>query len=296
MAGDRVTHQTSPLVEVDCTAHTYPDGTTGMHDIEFAVYPDEIVAVCGENGAGKSTLLEHLNGILVPDEGELRIRGESAADDPDVARREVGFVFQDADTQLVAPTVIDDVMFGPKNYGATDEEARERAQAALEEMDAGHLTERVPHYLSGGEKRLVALAGVGAMDPSVVVMDEPLSGLDPVRAKRVIEMIERLHDEGVSLVLSTHDVDFAAGIADRVSVMAEGKQIGHGTPQEVFYDEELLEQANLEPPTAVHIARRAQLASDEQLVTEDELVRLLAQKPTKTDGVEVAPFDGNAPD
>jgi len=264
------------LLDLTCQSHTYPDGTVGIHDVEFTVDEKEIVAVCGPNGAGKSTLLEHCNGLLTPDEGELKIEGEPIKrGDIDRARKAVGLVFQDADTQLVAPTVIDDVMFGPKNFGATDEEARQRAETALEAVDAKHLIDRIPHYLSGGEKRLVALAGIAALDPKIIVMDEPLAGLDPARGKRVVAMIERLHEESVSFVLSTHDVDLAAEIADRICIMADGNIVGQGTPEEVFYDSKLLEQANLEPPTTVRVAGDADLAGDTRPVTEDDLVTLI---------------------
>ena len=264
------------LLDLTCRSHTYPDGTVGIHDVEFTVQQKEIVAVCGPNGAGKSTLLEHCNGLLTPDEGELRIEGEPVTKETiDRVRRTVGFVFQDADTQLVAPTVVDDVMFGPKNFGAGDEEARQRAETALEAVDASHLTDRIPHYLSGGEKRLVALAGIVALDPKVIVMDEPLAGLDPARGKRVVAMIERLHDDGVSFVLSTHDVDLAAEVADRICVMADGNIVGGGTPKEVFYDFDLLEAANLEPPTAVRIAGDVDLAGETHPVTEADLVALV---------------------
>jgi len=170
------------LVELQCEAHTYPDGTVGMHDVDFSVYPDEVVALVGGNGAGKSTLLEHLNATLVPDDGELVVDGTVITEDNKAhARQQVGFVFQDADTQLVAPTVLDDVLFGLQNYGVSGTEAEERAKQALETVDAGHLVDRVPHYLSGGEKRLVGLAGVLVLEPNVIVLDEPRAGHDPTR-------------------------------------------------------------------------------------------------------------------
>ncbi|WP_082256235.1 energy-coupling factor ABC transporter ATP-binding protein [Haloferax sp. ATB1] len=246
-----------------------------MHDVEFSVFPDEVVALVGGNGAGKSTLLEHLNATLVPDDGELVVGGTPISEDNKArARREVGFVFQDADTQLVAPTVLDDVMFGLQNYGVPVDEAREHAREALTTVDAGHLEDRIPHYLSGGEKRLVGLAGVLVLEPSVVVLDEPLAGLDPERSRLVAERIQKIHQDGISVVLSTHDLDFAAEVADRVCVMADGNVVGGGTPREVFYDDALLDEANLHPPSAVRVARDAGLAAA-QPVTEAELVSLL---------------------
>ncbi|MFW6385432.1 MAG: energy-coupling factor ABC transporter ATP-binding protein [Halodesulfurarchaeum sp.] len=266
-----------PLIELTCHSHTYPDGTVGVHDIEFDVHPGEIVAVVGGNGAGKSTCLEHLNATLVPDDGNLLIKGtDITRDNRDYARSEVGFVFQDADTQLVAPTVLDDVTFGLHNRGVDGEEAVERARKALAAVDAAHLEDRVPHYLSGGEKRLVGLAGVLVLEPSVIVLDEPFAGLDPERSTLIADRIREIHEEnGISIVLSTHDLDVAAELGDRICVMHEGNDIGGGSPREVFYDEALLAQANLTPPTAVRIARKLGLGGERRPVTESELVDLL---------------------
>jgi cobalt/nickel transport system ATP-binding protein len=248
-----------------------------MHDVEFDVYPNEVVALVGGNGAGKSTLLEHLNATLVPDDGELVVDGTSITEDNKAhAKKEVGFVFQDADTQLVAPTVLDDVMFGLQNYGTSGKEAKERGREALATVDAGHLEDRIPHYLSGGEKRLIGLAGVLVLEPSVIVLDEPLAGLDPERSRLVADRIEQVHEGGMSVVLSTHNLEFAAEVADRVCVMADGNIIGSGTPREVFYDDALLDEANLHPPSPVRVARGAGLDSGAQPITERDLEPILA--------------------
>jgi cobalt/nickel transport system ATP-binding protein len=286
----------SPLVDLQCEAHTYPDGTVGMHDVEFSVYPEEVVALVGGNGAGKSTLLEHLNATLVPDDGGLVVDGTPISEDNKAhARREVGFVFQDADTQLVAPTVLDDVLFGLQNYGVPGHEAKQRAREALATVDASHLEDRIPHYLSGGEKRLVGLAGVLVLEPSVVVLDEPLAGLDPERSQLVADRIQQIHREGISVVLSTHDLEFAAEVADRVCVMADGNVIGSGTPREVFYDDALLDDANLHPPSAVRVARDAGLEATAQPVTEADLVALLTEA-RDSETVRTPPPDGSGHD
>jgi len=288
-SGDR-----TPLVDLRCEAHTYPDGTVGMHDVDFSVDPDEVVALVGGNGAGKSTLLEHLNATLVPDEGELVVDGTAITEDNKPhARRAVGFVFQDADTQLVAPTVLDDVLFGLQNYGTTGEAAERRAREALATVDAAHLEDRVPHYLSGGEKRLVGLAGVLVLEPSVVVLDEPLAGLDPERSRLVAERIRQIHEEGISVVLSTHDLGFAAEIADRVCVMADGNVVGSGTPRAVFYDDDLLDRANLHPPAAVRIARDAGLAASARPVTEAGLVGLLSDRGASSETLRAESLDSS---
>jgi len=284
----------SPLIELQCHSHTYPDGTVGVHDIEFDVYPDEIVAVVGGNGAGKSTCLEHLNATLVPDEGQLVVNGtEITGANRGYARSEVGFVFQDGDTQLVAPTVLDDVTFGLHNRGVTGDEAIERAREALAAVDAAHLEDRVPHYLSGGEKRLVGLAGVLVLDPSVIVLDEPFAGLDPDRSRMVADRLREINEGGISVVFSTHDLDVAAELADRVCVMHDGNDLGGGTPREVFYDDELLSRANLQPPTPVRIARDLGL-HDRRPVTEAELVELLSAADGSTTATRDVRPDGGA--
>jgi len=284
----------APLVDLRCEAHTYPDGTVGMHDVEFSVSPDEVVALVGGNGAGKSTLLEHLNATLVPDDGELVVDGTAITEDTKAhARQQVGFVFQDADTQLVAPTVLDDVMFGLQNYGVSGAEPEERAKRALETVDAGHLVDRVPHYLSGGEKRLVGLAGVLVLEPSVIVLDEPLAGLDPTRSRLVADRIHQIHSDGISVVLSTHDLEFAAEVADRICVMADGNIVGTGTPKEVFYNDELLDRANLHPPAAVRVARDAGFGETVRPVTEADLVGLLTNTDVDSPAVQTPSVDNN---
>ena len=294
MSGDQ-SADAGPLVDLHCEAHTYPDGTVGMHEVDFQVYPDEVVALVGGNGAGKSTLMEHLNATLVPDDGELVVDGTPITEDNKAhARKEVGFVFQDADTQLVAPTVLDDVLFGLQNYGVPADEAEERAREALATVDAGHLGDRIPHYLSGGEKRLVGLAGVLVLEPSVIVLDEPLAGLDPERSRLVAERVRTIHDEGISVVLSTHDLEFAAEVADRICVMHDGNVIGDGTPREVFYDPELLAKANLHPPSAVRVARDAGLDTETRPVTEAELVELFTG--SESERTATSQLDGHRTD
>jgi len=267
------------LIDLHCEAHTYPDGTVGMHEIDFTVYPNEVVVLVGGNGAGKSTLLEHLNATLVPDEGQLVVNGTLITEDNKAhARREVGFVFQDANTQLVAPTVLDDVMFGLQNNSIPSNEAKQQAQEALATVGADHLEDRVPHYLSGGEKRLIGLAGVLVLDPSVIVLDEPLAGLDPERSQVVTERLQQIHKNGISIVLSTHDLEFAATIGDRICVMSNGNIAGSGAPHEVFYDDVLLNDADIHPPNAVRVARDAGLDTSTRPVTEADLVSLLSDK------------------
>ncbi len=274
-----------PLLHLDCLSHVYSDGTKGIHELCFKVFPKEIVAICGPNGAGKSTLLEHLNGILIPTDGEIIYGGQRInKGNIEVLRRAVGLVFQDADSQLIAPTVIDDVMFGPMNSGSTVAEARELASWALGLVGFNEL-KKIPHYLSGGEKRLVAIAGIIAMKPHIVVVDEPTSDLDPNNSEKVERLIMRLRDElGLSVVVSTHDMDLAARIADRLYVLKKGSVIAEGSPRTIFYDQKLLEDASLKPPSAVQMYRalfeEGIITQPAQPLSPDDLFLLLKERGT----------------
>jgi len=274
-----------PLLHLDCLSHTYSDGTVGIHDLCFKVFPKEIVGVCGPNGSGKSTLLEHLNGILIPSEGEIMLAGERIdKKNPKKLRRSVGLVFQDADSQLFAPTVMDDVMFGPINTGMPPAEAKKAAEWALDLVGFAEKT-KIPHYLSGGEKRLVAIAGVIAMKPKIVAVDEPTSDLDPVNAEKIEKLLLKLRDElGLSVVISTHDMDLASRISDRVYILKKGVVLAEGSPKDLFYDEGLLQEARLKPPEVVGIYKR--LVKDRVLddgsrpITRDELLSLIENRVT----------------
>jgi len=243
------------LIHVDCASHTYPDGSIGIHDMCFSVLKHEIVALCGPNGSGKSTLIEHLNGILIPSEGEIWVNGRSiTGGERTDLWKEVGVVFQRSDDQLFAPTVLDDVMFGPLNMGIPVDEAKAAATAALEAVGAADLVHKLPNYLSGGQKRLVSIAGILAMRPKVIALDEPTSDLDPVHSERIEDLITDLKERfSISVVIATHDLDFAARVADRVCLVKNGSIFAEGTPAEVFYDPALIADAGLKVPQIVRV-------------------------------------------
>lgn len=243
------------LIHVDCASHTYPDGSIGIHDMCFSVLRHEIVALCGPNGSGKSTLIEHLNGILIPSEGEIWVNGRSiTGGERTDLWKEVGVVFQRSDDQLFAPTVLDDVMFGPLNMGIPVDEAKAAATAALEAVGAADLVHKLPNYLSGGQKRLVSIAGILAMRPKVIALDEPTSDLDPVHSERIEDLITDLKERfSISVVIATHDLDFAARVADRVCLVKNGSIFAEGTPAEVFYDPALIADAGLKVPQIVRV-------------------------------------------
>jgi len=234
------------LVEARELSFAYPDGTPALHGVSCRFTHGEAVGIVGANGAGKSTLLLHFNGLLLPGSGEARI-GELPVTAGTRAQihRTVGYVFQDADDQLFMPTVEEDVAFGPLNMGLPPDEARARVRAALEAVGAAHLARRAPYRLSGGEKRAVAIAGVLAMSPSVLVLDEPSAGLDPAARRRLIALLRTFTH---TKIIATHDLDLVLDVCTRVLVMREGAIEADGPPVAIFADVELLRRCHLEPP------------------------------------------------
>jgi cobalt/nickel transport system ATP-binding protein len=274
--------KTRELIHVDCASHVYPDGSVGIHDMCFYVQKNEIVALCGPNGSGKSTLIEHLNGLLMPSRGNIAVNGKSITmgEHTDLWR-EVGVVFQRSDDQLFAPTVLDDVMFGPLNMGLSTDAARGAAMQALEEVGAADLVGKLPNYLSGGQKRLVALAGILAMKPSIIAMDEPTSDLDPVHSGMVERLIFNLKERfGISVVIATHDLDLAARIADRICLVRNGSVFAEGAPAEIFYDGELLQETGLKPPQIVQVyqayCHKLGIVPDRHPITIDEMMNTIS--------------------
>jgi cobalt/nickel transport system ATP-binding protein len=233
-------------VEARGLTFTYPDGTPALDGVSFRLVHGESVAVVGANGAGKSTLLLALNGLVTPSAGEARIGDVSvtAATRAQI-HRTVGFVFQDADDQLFMPTVREDVAFGPLNLGLPPPEVEARVAAALEQVGASHLAGRAPYRLSGGEKRSVAIAGVLAMSPSVLLLDEPSAGLDPAARRGLIELLKSFAH---TRVIATHDLDLVLDACSRVLVMREGRIEADGAPRDVFADAALLARCRLEQP------------------------------------------------
>ncbi len=233
-------------ITVDDLSFAYPDGTRALDGVSFAAGHGETIAVVGANGAGKSTLLLHLNGLLTPEHGSVDIGGVpvTKATLPDI-RRTVGMVFQDPDDQLFMPTVAEDVGFGPLNLGLAPEEVAARVHAALARVAAEHLAERPPYRLSGGEKRVVAIATVLAMEPKVLVMDEPSSGLDPRARRRLIDLLEGFEH---TRLVATHDLDLAATLCERTIVLGRGRVLADRPTTDVFRDDALLEAGGLERP------------------------------------------------
>ena len=234
------------IVEARNLSYAYPDGTRALQDVSFRIHHGESVALLGGNGAGKSTLLLQLNGFLRPERGEVRIGdGPITRDNLVQVRRTVGMLFQDPDDQLFMPTVFDDVAFGPLNMGLPAEEVGRRVEQALGTVGASHLANRPPYRLSGGEKRAVALAGVIAMEPSILVMDESSDGLDPLARRNLINLLRGFDH---TKIIATHDLDLVLDLCSRVLVLRDGRIEADGTPDAIFADAGLLGRCHLELP------------------------------------------------
>ena len=237
------------LVETIDLCFSYPDSPPALNGVSLRITHGESVAVVGGNGAGKSTLLLHLNGLLPPSSGQVRV-GDIPVTPKTVARvrESVGMVFQQAEDQLFMPTVREDVAFGPLNMGLPPEEIRRRVDTALEAVGMLAYKKHAPHLLSGGQKQRVAIAGVLAMQPKTIVLDEPTAMLDPQGRQEVVSIVEKLsREQNITVVLITHHMDEAV-CADRVIAMDDGKIIADGTPKEVFVQIELLKRVGLTVP------------------------------------------------
>ena len=220
-----------PILEVEGLRHRFADGATALSGIDLCVNAGEFVVIAGPNGCGKTTLLRHLNGLILPRTGTVRVDGVPVPKDPVRARRMVGMVFQDADAQIVGETVYDDVAFGPENLRLDRSEIHDRVTAALAAVGMTHLADQRPHLLSGGEKRRVAIAGILAMRSPVLVLDEPFSNLDYPGVRDVLEQILSLHRSGHTLILTTHDLEKVLAHADRLVVMGNGRILRDGPPE-----------------------------------------------------------------
>ena len=278
------------MFDIHHMAHAYVDeeGNTGyaIRDVSVQIKRGEFVAVIGTNGSGKSTFAKHLNALLLPTEGDVLVDGISVRDEARVwdIRSRVGMVFQNPDNQIVAAVVEEDVAFGPENLGVPQEQLQERVDAALAAVDMTAYRKHAPHMLSGGQKQRVALAGVLAMQPECIVLDEPTAMLDPRGREEVMQTVQALHDKrGMTVVYITHFMEEAAQ-ADRILVMIQGELVMDGTPREIFSDVDRLKELGLDVPVASEVAhdlRAAGLPLREDIITDEELGEALCQYKSK---------------
>ena len=245
------------LIETRDLTYVYPGNVTGLEGVNFIAGRNSRIAVIGANGAGKSTLFKHFNGIFRASSGTVLIHGEPVTNaNIREVRKFVGLVFQNADDQIFSPTVEQDVAFGPLNLGLDPETVHHRVDEALAMVGIEHLRERVPHHLSGGEKKRVAIAGVIAMEPQVLVLDEPTAGLDPQGIKDLIAVVDTLAERyGMTVIFSTHEVSLVPEVADQLYVMHKGKIVAQGTVNEVFCDPDLLTSVRLDVPVIPKLIR-----------------------------------------
>lgn len=268
------------MIEVNHLSHLYVDengnDVRALDDVSLSIGRGEFVAIIGTNGSGKSTLAKHFNVLLQPTEGTVTVCGFNTLDDEHIwnIRQHVGMVFQNPDNQIVAAVVEEDVAFGPENLGVPSAEIRKRVDDALAAVNMTEYAEHGPHLLSGGQKQRIAIAGVLAMKPDCIVLDEPTAMLDPKGRLEVLETIHRLNkEEGITIVIITHFMEEAV-TADRVVVMKNGVKLQEGTPREIFTQVDTLKDLGLDVPVAAEVASKliekgVDIPND--IITNDEL-------------------------
>ena len=235
---------------------TYHDGTKALKNVNIQVKKGEKIAIIGPNGAGKSTLFSHFNGLTEPTSGHVEIDGQKIIFEREElleVRQKVGIVFQDPNDQLFAPTVKEDVAFGPMNLGLEYEEIKKRIEEALEMVGMSGFEDKTPHHLSGGQQKRVAIAGIVAMRPDIMILDEPTAGLDPEGVDKVLAILNKLNSEGMSIVISSHDIEMVNEFADKIFVLYNGEIIAEGNNHQIFSDKELLKKAHLKAPVTTEI-------------------------------------------
>ena len=240
---------TTEAIRLQELSYTYPDGSAALSGVSLSIAEGERVAIVGPNGAGKSTLLLHLNGILGANGGVTIFGVEARRRNLPEIRRSVGLVFQDPDDQLFMPSVFEDVAFGPLHMGLSEEEVRERVAKALLEVGLEGYEEKVPHHLSDGEKRAVAIATALSMEPRILVLDEPSSNLDPRARRSLIGLLKSLTQ---TQVIASHDLEMILEVCARCVLIDEGRLIGSGKTREILSDAALMERHGLEVPHSIH--------------------------------------------
>ena len=272
------------MIEANHVSHIYTDengnDVHALKDVNLTIRRGEFVSIIGTNGSGKSTLAKHFNVLLQPSEGNIIVCGHDTLDESHIwdIRQHVGMVFQNPDNQIVAAVVEEDVAFGPENLGIPSDEIRQRVDEALAAVNMTEYAEHGPHLLSGGQKQRVAIAGVLAMKPDCIVLDEPTAMLDPKGRQEVLDTIHRLNkEEGITIILITHFMEEAV-TTDRIVVMKNGVKLQEGTPREIFTQVDTLKSLGLDVPVAAEVALklyRNGMDVSTDIITNDELGRAL---------------------
>lgn len=274
------------IIRIDNLYFQYPHGEDeepklAIKGVSLEIEEGSFTAIIGQNGSGKSTLAKNLNGLLLPSKGAVYVSGMDTRDEDKIwdIRQTAGMVFQNPDNQLVSAIVEDDVAFGPENIGIDPVEIRARVDEALDAVKMGKYKRKAPHLLSGGQKQRIAIAGVVVIRPRCIIFDEPTAMLDPRGRKDIMEIIEKLHREGITVILITHFMDEAVK-ADRVVIMNKGEILLDGTPEHVFSQDELIRSARLDVPMAAEIAiylRENGIDVPPEVVTAERLKEFVCQ-------------------
>lgn len=246
------------LVKVQCIKHVYPDKTeVSLCGLEFIVNAGDKVIVLGPNGSGKTTLLSHILGLLSPVEGTVEVMGKRPDKNFNAVRKYIGVVFQNVDEQIIGPRVYDDIAFTLRNERLPKAEIDRRVREVARDLGIEAILDKIPHYLSGGQKKKVALAGAIVMKPEILIMDEPFDGLDPKSKAEMVDLLNRLNREsGITLIITTHDINVVPKIASLIYIISGGQIVSKGTPAEIFNRIELIREANLEPPILTELFSR----------------------------------------
>ena len=242
-------------IEAANVSFAYQEGTLALADVDFRANYGEFIAMLASNGSGKTTLIKTLVRLLKPQKGIVRVAGREIGSYPQAELYQtVGLVFQNPNDQIFGATVEEDVAFGPRNLGLGENEVQQRITDALDAVAAGHLRERAIHHLSFGEQKRVAIAGVLAMKPSILILDEPTAGLDPAGESMIMRLLHRLNrQQGITVILATHSVDLLPLFADRIYLLSRGRVLREGPAREIFCDRDLIAQASLRLPYVSHL-------------------------------------------
>ena len=243
-------------IEAEGIHFAYPESEEILKGISLTVKKGEFVSLVGQNGSGKTTFAKHFNGLLRPTKGKISILGADAKNFS-IAElsRKVGHLFQNPENQIFEETVFSEIAFGPRNLGLPEDEVKERVDRVLRTTRLSKYSDTHPLSLSGGEKQRLALASVSVMEPQILVLDEPTTGLDLLSIQGILDIVKELHKRNVTVLLITHDMGLVSELSERVVVMDRGQIIGDGTPREIFANDELLARANLEPPQIMKFSK-----------------------------------------
>jgi energy-coupling factor transport system ATP-binding protein len=266
-----------PIIQVKNLGHTYEDGkVVALHGIDLDIYPGEFIAVIGQNGSGKTTLVKHFNGLLKPTTGEVIVKGvDTRTTTVATLARDVGYCFQNPDHQIVKSIVREEIGFGPKNLKVPEEEIAKRVEEITTKLNIHKFLDEDPHELSKGNKARVNLAGVLAMKPEVLIVDEPLTGQDFKEAKAIMDLLNELNNDGKTIIIITHEMMFAAEYARKIIVMNKGEMLYKGNPKQVYAQKDILERTSLIEPEVTQLGYR--LCGVPDITTMDELYNIITK-------------------